>query len=54
MLERALPIPEIALGEDLRTRGRTITRKRVQGIWDRIKEPLRALVDFFANGGPLS
>jgi hypothetical protein len=48
MLERALPIPQIALGEDLRTRERT------QAFWDRVKEALRALVDFFASGGPMS
>jgi hypothetical protein len=54
MLERALPIPKIALGEDSRTRERTSAREFAQALWDRIKQALRALVDFFASGGPMS
>ena len=54
MLERALPIPQIVVGEHVRTRQRTNARELVQGLWDRLKQLLRALVDFFANGGPLS
>ena len=54
MLERALPIPPIALGEHLGTRERTPAREFVQGFWNRAKQLSRALVDFFANGGPLS
>ncbi len=59
MLERALPIPQIALGERLRTRGRRPAREFVRGFWNRgfrnrAKQLLRALVDFFADGGPLS
>jgi hypothetical protein len=54
MLERALASPQIAVGKDLRTRERTNARDLVQGFWDRIKQLLRALVDFFAHGGPLS
>jgi hypothetical protein len=54
MLERALPIPQIALGEDSRTRERTNARELGQAFWDRVKQALRALVDFFASGGPMS
>jgi hypothetical protein len=54
MLERALPIPQIALGEDLKTREHTNAREFAQAFWDRLKQALRALVDFFASGGPMS
>ena len=54
VLERALPIPQIAVGEDLRTRERTNTRDLIRGFWDRIKQLLRAPIDFFASAGPLS
>jgi len=54
MLERALPIRQIAVGEDLRTRERTNAREFAQAFWHRVKQLLRALVDFFASGGPLS
>ena len=54
MLERVLPIPQIALGEDLRTRERTDARGLAEAFWNRVKQALRALVDFFTGGGPLS
>jgi hypothetical protein len=54
MLERTLPIPQIALGENFRTRRQTNAREFVQGLWDRIKQLMCALVDFFASSGPLS
>jgi hypothetical protein len=54
MLERALPIPKIALGKDLRTRERRNARAFGQSFRNRIKRLLRGLVDFFANAGPLS
>jgi hypothetical protein len=48
MLERALRVPhsEIALGPT--------AREVVRGVWARVLRLLRALVDFFASGGPLS
>jgi len=53
MLERALPIPYsgIALGE---TRESASAREFIRDIWTRLQRLLRALVDFFASGGPLS
>jgi hypothetical protein len=54
VLERALPIPQIAVGEDVRTRERINARDLIRGFWDRIKQLLRALINFFASGGPLS
>jgi hypothetical protein len=54
MLGRALPVPQIALGEDPRTRAPSNTREFIRELWDRVKQLLRALVDFFADGGPLS
>ena len=56
MLERALPIPhpQIALGQDLTTRESASARKLIRDIWARVLRLLRALVDFFASGGPLS
>ena len=52
MLERALliPHPEIALGQAPTTR----QSANVRDIWSRVLRLLRALVDFFASGGPLS
>jgi hypothetical protein len=48
MLERALRVPhsDIALGPT--------ARELVRDIWSRVLRLLRALVDFFASGGPLS
>ena len=54
MIERALPIPLFAVGEDLRTRERINARDLVRGFCNRIKQLLRALINFFASGGPLS
>ncbi len=54
MPERALPAPQIVLGKGLRTGERASAREFVQVFWDRAKRLLRALVDFFAAGGPLS
>jgi hypothetical protein len=54
MLERALPIPQLALDQDFKTRGRADARDLIRGLWDRAKQLLRALVDFFASGGPMS
>jgi hypothetical protein len=53
MLERALPIShsEIAVGQ---TRWSATARELVRDIWARVQRLLRALVDFFASGGPLS
>jgi hypothetical protein len=48
MLERALRVPhsEIAL--------RPTARELVRDAWTHMLRLLRALVDFFASGGPLS
>jgi hypothetical protein len=54
MLERTLPIPRIALGEDLSTREPLNARELMRELWGRVKQLLRALLDFFAGGGPLS
>jgi hypothetical protein len=54
VIERALPIPLFAVGEDLRTRERINARDLVRGFCNRIKQLLRALINFFASGGPLS
>jgi hypothetical protein len=54
MLERALPIPKIALGRDPGTPERTNAREFARSFWGRIKQLLRGLADFFASAGPLS
>ena len=56
MLERALRIPhaEIAFGQHPTTREAANAREFIRGIWARMLRLLRALVDFFASGGPLS
>jgi hypothetical protein len=54
MLERTLPVPQIALGEDLSTREPSSARELVRELWARVRRLLRALLDFFAGGGPLS
>jgi hypothetical protein len=52
MLERVLSIPRI--GEELETREPSQAREFIRQTWERVKGLLRALVDFFAGGGPLS
>jgi hypothetical protein len=54
MLGRTRPVAQLALGEDLGTREPSNAREVVRELWNRVKQLLRALVDFFADGGPLS
>jgi hypothetical protein len=54
MLERVLPIPGISAGKELGTREPSQAREFIGKTWERVKGLLRALVDFFAGGGPLS
>jgi hypothetical protein len=57
MFERALPIPQVSTRlsvADVETRHGADALEFIRSVRDRVKQLLRALVDFFANGGPLS
>jgi hypothetical protein len=54
MFERALPIPQFSSLADVETRNRVVALDFIRSVRDRVRRLLRALVDFFANGGPLS
>jgi hypothetical protein len=57
MFERALPIPQVSARLSLanvETRKGADALEFIRSFLHRVRRLLRALADFFANGGPLS